>query len=137
MQHFKESSKDKKKPKVTLKQAFKTIIWPRRNLVFIGLILIVIRSLSGLILPWQSKILLDDVVPNKDFDQLKTLIVVVLGAILVQAVTSFLFKVSIANASTLAIESCNCARLSNSAASGLLKYDHTNKVANINKKPII
>ena len=71
-------------------QAFKTIIWPRRNLVFIGLILIVIRSLSGLILPWQSKVLLDDVVPSKDYAQLYTLIVIVLLAILVQAVTSFL-----------------------------------------------
>ena len=70
--------------------AFKTIIWPRRNLVFIGLFLIVVRSLSGLVLPWQSKVLLDVVVPNKDLDQLYNLIFLVLGAILVQAVTSFL-----------------------------------------------
>ncbi len=90
MQHFKDSKKDKKKPKVTLKQAFKTIIWPRRNLVFVGLILIIIRSLSGFVLPLQSKVLLDEVVPNKDFDQLYTLILVVIGAILVQAITSFL-----------------------------------------------
>jgi ABC-type multidrug transport system fused ATPase/permease subunit len=92
MQSLKESSenKDKSKPKVTMKQAFKTIIWPRRNLVFIGLILIVIRSLSGLVLPWQSKVLLDDVVPNKDYTQLYTLIFIVIGAISIQAITSFL-----------------------------------------------
>lgn len=92
MQHLKETSKntDKSQPKVTMKQAFKTIIWPRRNLVFIGLFLIVIRSLSGLVLPWQSKVLLDDVVPNKDISQLYTLIAIVIGAITVQAVTSFL-----------------------------------------------
>ncbi|OBX26621.1 ABC transporter ATP-binding protein [Gelidibacter algens] len=92
MQHLKETSKitDKSQPKVTMKQAFKTIIWPRRNLVFIGLILIVIKSLSGLILPWQSKVLLDDVVPNKDYSQLYTLIAIVIGAITVQAATSFL-----------------------------------------------
>ena len=90
MQHFKDSKQDKKKSKVTLKQAFKTIIWPRRNLVFVGLILIIIRSLSGFVLPLQSKVLLDEVVPNKDFDQLYTLILVVIGAILVQAITSFL-----------------------------------------------
>ncbi|MDT0295104.1 ABC transporter ATP-binding protein [Mesonia ostreae] len=92
MQNSKETSKntDKSKPKVTLKQAFKTIIWPRRKLVFIGLLLIVIRSLSGLILPWQSKVLLDDVVPNKDYTQLYTLIAIVMGAITVQAITSFL-----------------------------------------------
>ena len=71
-------------------QAFKTIIWPRRKLVFIGLVLIIIRSLSGLILPWQSKILLDEVVPSKDTSLLYNLITIVLLAIFVQAITSFL-----------------------------------------------
>ena len=82
--------KDKTTPKVTMAKAFTTIIWPRRNLVFIGLGLIVIKSLSGLILPWQSKILLDEVIPNKNTAQLYQLIGIVLGAILVQAVSSFL-----------------------------------------------
>jgi subfamily B ATP-binding cassette protein MsbA len=92
MQHLKETSKkqQKNKPKVTMYQAFKTIIWPRRNLVFIGLILIVIRSLAGLVLPWQSKVLLDEVVPSKDVSQIYNLIAIVLVAILIQAVTSFL-----------------------------------------------
>ncbi|MEP3838537.1 MAG: ABC transporter ATP-binding protein [Algibacter sp.] len=91
MQHLKESSKNqnKTKPKVTMAQAFKTIIWPRRKLVFIGLILIVIRSLAGLVLPWQSKVLLDDVVPSKDVSQIYTLIGIVIAAITVQAITSF------------------------------------------------
>ncbi|WP_179338954.1 ABC transporter ATP-binding protein [Winogradskyella ludwigii] len=91
MQHLKETPKRSKtdKPKVTILSAFKTIIWPRRKLVFLGLLLIVIRSISGLILPWQSKVLLDDVVPNKDFDQLYVLIAIVITAITVQAVTSF------------------------------------------------
>ena len=92
MRHLAETSKDKNKtePKVTMLQAFKTIIWPRRKLVFIGLILIVIKSLSALVLPWQSKVLLDDVVPNKDYGQLYTLIAIVLTGIAVQAITSFL-----------------------------------------------
>ncbi|MGO1585969.1 ABC transporter ATP-binding protein [Mesonia sp.] len=92
MQNSKATSKntDNSQPKVTMKQAFKTIIWPKRNLVFIGLLLIVLRSLSGLILPWQSKVLLDDVVPNKDYAQLYILIAIVIGAITVQAITSFL-----------------------------------------------
>jgi subfamily B ATP-binding cassette protein MsbA len=91
MKHFKDTSKskDKSKPKVTMVQAFKTIIWPRRNLVFIGLILIVIRSLAGLVLPWQSKVLLDEVVPSKDVSQIYTLIAIVITAITVQALTSF------------------------------------------------
>jgi subfamily B ATP-binding cassette protein MsbA len=90
MKDYKSKPKSKDKPKVSMAMAFKTIIWPRRNLVFIGLFLIVIKSLSGLILPWQSKVLLDEVVPNKDLHQLYNLIGLVLGAILVQAVTSFL-----------------------------------------------
>ncbi|MDX6746326.1 ABC transporter ATP-binding protein [Polaribacter sp. PL03] len=90
MQHFKESKKSKTKPKVTLKKAFKTIIWPRKNIVFLGLILIIIRSLSGFVLPLQSKVLLDEVVPNKDYNQLYTVIFVVIAAILIQAITSFL-----------------------------------------------
>ena len=88
MQPIKDNPKTKSK--VTMAQAFKTIIWPRRNLVLIGLVLIVIRSLSGLVLPWQSKVLLDEVVPNKDYGQLYNLIFLVLGAILIQAVSSFL-----------------------------------------------
>ena len=91
MQGLKKSTiKDNRKPKVTLKQAFKTIIWPRRNLVFIGLLLIVIRSLSGFVLPLQSKVLLDEVVPNNDYKLLYSLIFIVIGSIVVQAVTSFL-----------------------------------------------
>jgi subfamily B ATP-binding cassette protein MsbA len=81
---------EKKKPKVSLAKAFKIIIWPKRNLVFIGLILIVLSRLSSLVLPWKSKALLDEVIPNKDFDQLYNLLAIVGIAILVQAVTSFL-----------------------------------------------
>ena len=91
MRHLKENNpKAKIKNKTTMTQAFKTIIWPRRKLVFVGLVLIVIRSLAGLILPWQSKVLLDEVVPSKDATLLYNLIAIVLVAILVQAVTSFL-----------------------------------------------
>ena len=92
MKHLqnKTNTTTKKKSKVTMAQAFKTIIWPRRNLVFIGLILIVLSRLSSLVLPWKSKALLDDVIPNKDYDQLYNLLLIVGIAILIQAVTSFL-----------------------------------------------
>ena len=93
MQHLKNNSADiskKKKSKVTMSQAFKTISWPRRKLVFIGLILIVLSRLSSLVLPWKSKELLDEVIPNNDYDQLKSLLLIVGIAILIQAVTSFL-----------------------------------------------
>lgn len=92
MQHLKEpiSNKDKSKQKVTMAQAFKTIIWPRRKLVLIGLLLIVVRSLAGLVLPWQSKVLLDEVVPSENTTMLYNLIGIVIAAITIQAVTSFL-----------------------------------------------
>jgi len=85
-----ETTVKKKKSKVTIGKAFKTIIWPRRNLVFIGLLLIVISRAASFVLPWQSKLLLDDIVPNKDFNALYTLIWMVSGALLIQAATSFL-----------------------------------------------
>ncbi|EZH72116.1 ABC transporter permease [Aquimarina atlantica] len=84
------SPKNKRKPKVTIGQAFKTIIWPRRNLVFIGLLLIVLSRLASLVLPMASKYLMDDVIAKKDYEMLKMLLIGVGLAILVQAVTSFL-----------------------------------------------
>ena len=92
MKHLQNKIKSdtKKRSKVTIKQAFRTIIWPKRNLVFIGLILIVLSRLSSLVLPWKSKALLDDVIPNKDYDQLYNLLLIVGVAILIQAITSFL-----------------------------------------------
>lgn len=79
-----------KKSKVTIAQAFKTIIWPRRKLVLLGLVLIVISRLASLVLPGASKFLIDDVIANKDMEMLKTLLLVVAGAIVIQSVTSFL-----------------------------------------------
>ena len=90
MQHLQDSKKDKKKPKVSILKAFKTIIWPKRKLVFIGLILIVFSRLSSLVAPLKIQTLLDDVIPNKDYEQLYSLLLIVGLAILVQAVTSFL-----------------------------------------------
>ncbi len=78
------------KKNVTILSAFKTIIWPRRKLVFIGLILIVVGRLASLVLPWKSKALLDDVIPNKDMSALYDLLWLVGFALLIQAVTSFL-----------------------------------------------
>ena len=81
---------ESKKPKVSIVTAFKTIIWPRRKLVFIGLFLILIGRLAGFILPLKSKELLDEIVPNNDLDALYNLTWMVITALLVQAITSFL-----------------------------------------------
>ena len=91
MRHMKEdSTKTTKKQKtVTMSSVFKTIMWPRRKLLFLGLILIVISRLSGLYLPYASQQLLDTILPNKDFQSLIELIIKVVIAIAIQSVTSF------------------------------------------------
>jgi|TARA_R110002074_G_scaffold197610_1_gene364660 subfamily B ATP-binding cassette protein MsbA len=76
--------------KVTILSAFKTIIWPRRKLVFIGLLLIVISKAASFVAPLSLKYLMDDIIPNKNVELLKMLVLAVGLAILVQAVTSFL-----------------------------------------------
>ncbi len=76
--------------KVSILTAFKTIIWPRRNLVFIGLILIVISNAASFVGPISLKYFMDDVIPNKNVEMLKILVLVVALSILVQAITSFL-----------------------------------------------
>lgn len=76
--------------KVSILTAFKTIIWPRRNLVFIGLFLIVISNAANFVGPISLKFFMDEVIPNKDMDMLKLLVGVVILSILVRAVTSFM-----------------------------------------------
>lgn len=78
-----------KKSKVTAAQAFREFIWPRRKLVLLGLVLIVISRLAGLVLPGASKYLMDNVIVDKDMQMLKVLLLVVAGSILVQAITSY------------------------------------------------
>ncbi len=76
--------------KVSILKAFKTIIWPRRKLVFIGLLLIVISKAASFVAPVSLRYFLDDIVPNKDYDLLKILVIVVICSFLVQAMMSFL-----------------------------------------------
>ena len=89
------------KKKVSLKQVFKDIIWPRRRILMFGLVLIVISRLASLVLPYATKILLDFIVPQQDFMLFGNIIpnanyyllYFLLGAVLIsltiQAVTSF------------------------------------------------
>ncbi len=80
---------EKKQRKVTIGKVFKTIIWPRRKHLFLGLILIVISRLASLVLPGASKILIDEVIPSNDVTMLKWLIGGVVLAIVIQASTSY------------------------------------------------
>ena len=71
-------------------RVFKTIIWPRRKLLLVGLGLIIINRLSGLVLPGASKILIDDVIGNKDMEMLKLLLIAVSVALVIQSSTSYI-----------------------------------------------
>jgi len=87
------NSKDKKSKKITLSSlgyVLKNIIWPRKKLLFVGLILIIVNRLSGLVLPGASKYLIDEVINKSNIDLLYTLLFAVAGAVLVQSTTSFL-----------------------------------------------
>jgi ABC-type multidrug transport system fused ATPase/permease subunit len=86
---MKKTQRMPKEKRVTMSSVFKTIIWPRRKHLFLGLFLIIISRLASLVLPGASKILIDDVIPSNDLDKLKWLIIVVVGAIVVQSVTSY------------------------------------------------
>lgn len=77
------------KKKVSYKWAFREYIWPRKKIVLVGLVLIIIRSLSGMVLPYASKTLMDNIIPSKDVSSLWILIIIVCSSILVQALTSF------------------------------------------------
>lgn len=77
------------KKNVSYSWAFKEYIWPRKSIILIGLVLIIIKSLSGLVLPYASKNLIDEVIPSGDKTALISLLAVVCFAILIQSVTSF------------------------------------------------
>lgn len=75
---------------VSLKWALTTIVWPRRKTIAIGLVLIVFSRLASLVLPWASKYLIDTVIVKKDQQALQWLLLGVVVAISIQAITSFL-----------------------------------------------
>jgi len=79
----------KKKRKITIGKVFKTIIWPRRKLLLLGLFLIIINRLAGLVLPGSIKYLIDDVIVNNDMALLRILLMAVSGALIIQSTTSF------------------------------------------------
>tara|TARA_A100001015_G_scaffold37989_1_gene41795 strand:+ start:324 stop:2060 length:1737 start_codon:yes stop_codon:yes gene_type:complete len=78
-----------RKSKVSFRWAFKEFIRPRIRIISFGLILILIKSLSGLVLPYASKNLIDEVIPSKDTQALTYLLIVVCTALLFQSVSSF------------------------------------------------
>ena len=76
--------------RASLRRVLATIIWPRRWLLLLGLLLIGINKLAGLVIPWSSKVLIDDVIGAGNTSLLPLLLVAVGGAVLMQSASSFL-----------------------------------------------
>ena len=81
--------KSRKPSLTTVGYAFKTIVWPRRKLLLLGFVLIVINRLAGLVMPGSSKFVIDNAISQGDLSLLRLILLVVAVAILVQALTSF------------------------------------------------
>jgi subfamily B ATP-binding cassette protein MsbA len=85
-----ESKKPAKKTPV-----FKTLpeIWelirPRRGLLALGFGLMIINRVAGLVLPYSTKFLIDNVIAKRQLGRLPILVGVVLAATLIQGLTSF------------------------------------------------
>ena len=81
----------KRKPNLKkLWPQIKALMAPRTGLLVLGLFLMAINRMAGLVLPYTSKPLLDKVLsPNGNPKLLPGIIMLVFGAMIVQAITSF------------------------------------------------
>ena len=62
---------------------------PRRGLLALGFVLMVINRVSGLVLPYSTKFLIDTVIAKHHVELLRRLVLVVLSATIIQGITSF------------------------------------------------
>ena len=84
-----EAKKPSRPSSASLRRTFREIIWPRRKLILVGLVLILFNRLSGLVLPASTKYLIDDVISGGQAELFWFLIGGVAVAVTIQAVTSF------------------------------------------------
>ena len=68
----------------------RSLIWPRKKLLFLGLVLIIVNRLAGLVMPGASKFVIDNAIAEGDLSLLKWILAVVAAAVFVQAATNFL-----------------------------------------------
>jgi ABC-type multidrug transport system fused ATPase/permease subunit len=82
-----------KPPKIERLRAVLPEVWelmrPRRGLLALGFLLMLINRVSALVLPYSTKFLIDNVINKHHIEQLRSLVLLVLGATLIQGVTSF------------------------------------------------
>jgi ABC-type multidrug transport system fused ATPase/permease subunit len=62
---------------------------PRRGLLALGFLLMVVNRVSGLVLPYSTKFLIDSVIAKHHIELLRRLVLTVLCATVIQGITSF------------------------------------------------
>jgi subfamily B ATP-binding cassette protein MsbA len=83
--------------RVILPEVWK-LMRPRRWLLALGFVLMVINRVAALVLPYSSRFLIDTVINKHHMDKLRPLVLFVLTATLVQGVTSFSLTQSLSKA---------------------------------------
>ncbi len=78
-----------KKKLGNIRYVFQNIILPRKWLLLSGLGIIIVNRLAGLVLPGSTKFLIDNIITDGQFELLKWLLLVVGGAVLIQATSSY------------------------------------------------
>jgi len=88
-----DSKAIQKAPKIDRLRAVVPEVWklmrPRRWLLALGFVLMVINRVAALVLPYSTKFLIDTVINKHHMDKLRPLVLFVLAATLVQGITSF------------------------------------------------
>jgi ABC-type multidrug transport system fused ATPase/permease subunit len=65
------------------------LIQPRRGMLAVGLVLVAVNRVAGLVLPGSSKYLFDNVIDRQQVNLLLPIVLIVIGATLLQGITSF------------------------------------------------
>ncbi len=84
-----EPQPKKKKKGVSFRYAYREIIYPRRGMLLVGLLLVLVNRGVSLLVPLAPKYLFDNIIPNKDLELLNWLLIGLTGTVVIQAITSF------------------------------------------------
>jgi ABC-type multidrug transport system fused ATPase/permease subunit len=84
------------------------LIRPRRALLALGFVLMVINRVSGLVLPYSTKFLIDTVIVKRHLQELKPLVLLVLLATVIQGLTSFALTQLLSKAAQRLIAELRC-----------------------------
>jgi len=86
------ATEPRKKPKYDTKRAWaeaRALVYEHRKSVSIGLALMVVSRATGFVLPYSTKFVLDDVLPNRDVKLLGYIALAGLAATIIQSITGY------------------------------------------------